>query len=103
MDIAHSIQQSDDGGYIVAGETDSFGARGYDVWVLKLNFDGSVNWEKTYSTSRDDVAYSIHQTANGSYLVTTTLHTPSRRLMIMAISWLGKLILLEPSVRIFGS
>jgi len=43
-DSAHSIQQTTDGGYIVAGETFSFGVgNGYeDILVLKLNADGTV-------------------------------------------------------------
>jgi hypothetical protein len=41
-DIASSIQQTSDGGYIVAGFTDSFGAGYSDFWVLKLNASGDV-------------------------------------------------------------
>ncbi len=47
-DEAYSIQQTSDGGYIVAGDTDSFGAGTADVWVLKLDSDGTVAWQKTY-------------------------------------------------------
>lgn len=41
-DSASSIQQTIDGGFIVAGTTASFGAGGEDFWVLKLNPDGTV-------------------------------------------------------------
>jgi hypothetical protein len=68
-DEAHSIQQTSDGGYIVAGSTYSFGAGDYDFWVLKLKSEGSVAWQKRYGGGRDDSAYSIHQTNDGGYIV----------------------------------
>jgi len=42
-DIAASIQQAADGGYIAAGQTKSFGAGDKDIWVLKLRPDGSID------------------------------------------------------------
>ena len=63
------IEQTADGGYIVAGHTSSFGAGGYDMWILKLNPDGTVNWEKTYGGSNDDYAVSIEETPGGDYVV----------------------------------
>jgi uncharacterized delta-60 repeat protein len=68
-EMASSIQQTSDGGYIVAGETNSFGAGGSDFWVLKLNADGSVAWQKTYGGASSDGAYSIRRTADGGYVV----------------------------------
>jgi len=68
-DQAASIQQTTDGGYIVAGVTTSFGASGYDVYVLKLNSDGSLAWQKTYGGSGSDLANSIQQTTDGGYIV----------------------------------
>ncbi len=62
---ANSVQQTSDGGYIVVGETTSFGAGGVDIWVLKLRPDGTVEWQKTYGGDDWDVAYSIRQTSDG--------------------------------------
>jgi uncharacterized delta-60 repeat protein len=67
-DIARSIQQTSDGGYIAAGETLSFGAGGNDFWVMKLDGVGEVEWQKTYGGSYDDIAYSIQQTSDGGYI-----------------------------------
>jgi hypothetical protein len=68
-DYAYSIQQTSDGGYIVAGLTDSFGAGSADVWVLKLDGSGNVTWQKTYGGGSTDYAYSIQQTSDGGYIV----------------------------------
>jgi uncharacterized delta-60 repeat protein len=68
-DVAYAVQQTSDGGYVVAGRTESFGAGSGDVWVLKLNMDGSVNWQKTYGGNAVDKAHAIQQTSDGGYVV----------------------------------
>jgi uncharacterized delta-60 repeat protein len=68
-EAANSIQQTSDGGYIVAGYTDSFGSGGEDIWVLKLDADGTVAWQKTYGLGDEDWAYAIQQTSDGGYIM----------------------------------
>ena len=70
-DYAYSIQQTSDNGYVVAG-TGSFASAGYDFWVLKLNSDGTVSWQKRYGGTGDDKAYSIQQTSDSGYVVAGT-------------------------------
>jgi hypothetical protein len=68
-DEAWSIIQSSDGGYVVAGSTRSFGAGGYDFYVVKLDSGGNVQWTKTIGGSDFDAAYSIIQSSDGGYVV----------------------------------
>jgi hypothetical protein len=68
-DGAWSIQETADGGYIVAGETSSFGAGSYDAWVLKLDPNGAVQWQKSYGGTDGDGAFSIQETSGGGYIV----------------------------------
>jgi len=68
-DIAFSIIQTTDGGYAVAGSTNSFGAGGKDIYILKLNDSGMLLWSKTIGGINDDEAYSIVQTVDGGYAV----------------------------------
>jgi hypothetical protein len=68
-DEANSVQQTLDGGYIVAGMTHSFGAGQEDIWILKLNLDGDVQWQKTYGGPGNDLAKSIQLTSDRGYIV----------------------------------
>ena len=68
-DAAVIIQLTNDGGFILAGSTQSFGSGGTDAWLLKLNSDGSVAWQKAYGGSGDETASYVEQTADGGYIV----------------------------------
>lgn len=68
-DSANSIQQTTDGGYIVAGSTISKGAGEHDVWVLKLDSSGYLEWDKTFGEGEIDQGTSIQQTTDGGYIV----------------------------------
>ena len=71
-EIAYSIQQTNDGGYIVAGDTGFF-----DIWILKLDEEGNIQWQKTYSgigedriaVPTDPASEAIQQTSDGGYIV----------------------------------
>jgi hypothetical protein len=91
-DGAYSVQQTADGGYIVAGYTDSFGAGSYDYWVLKLSSTGSVMWQKTYGGEYDDYAYSVEQTSDGGYIVagyTASFGAGGDRLCVLKLNSTG--------------
>ena len=68
-DGASFIQQTGDGGYVVAGYTRSFGAGERDIWVLKLSSSGDVEWQRAYGGMSEDNVFSICQTLEGGYIV----------------------------------
>ena len=74
-DQAYSIQQTANGGYIVAGvsisnDGDVFNNHGgSDIWVVRLDTNGAVLWKKTFGGSSDDRARSIQQTSDGGFVV----------------------------------
>jgi hypothetical protein len=68
-EVAYSVRQTSDGGYIVAGKTTPAGTIFEDLWVLKLDNNGNVEWERTYGGPNADVAHSIRQTSEGGYIV----------------------------------
>ena len=57
------------GGYVVAGETLSFGAGGWDVWVLRLDEDGAVLWQRAYGTEGDEIPNAVIQSPDGTFVV----------------------------------
>lgn len=66
---ARSIQQTSDGGYIVAGYSDVTDNGMDDFYIIKLDSNGNVIWENTYGGSGIDFANSIQQTDDGGYIV----------------------------------
>jgi hypothetical protein len=69
MDWAYSVQQTADGGYIVAGNTASSGEGSYDFYLVKTNSQGAMVWTRTYGGSNSDGAYSVRQTSDGGYII----------------------------------
>jgi hypothetical protein len=68
-DSGNSLLQCPDGGFLIAGRTASFGAGGYDLWLIKTDPDGGEIWSATYGGPEDDLGYMIQPTTDGGYVV----------------------------------
>lgn len=74
-DEAYSVEQTTDGGYIVAGftgsnDSDVTGNHGLtDYWILKLDSAGNLSWQKTYGGPKDEEAHAVQQTTDGGYII----------------------------------
>ncbi len=80
-DYARSVDLTSDGGYIVAGVSESNDRDitgnhgGADMWVIKLNAAGILQWQKTYGGTANDFANSVHQSPDGGYIIFGTTGT----------------------------
>jgi hypothetical protein len=69
-DYPHTLLPTNDGNYFILGFTKSFGAGGYDIWLLKMNPSGTILWTKTYGGTGDDQGKDIIPTSDGNYMIT---------------------------------
>ena len=91
----YSVQQTADGGYIIAGYTESFGAGLNDVFLVKANASGNHVWTKTFGGAQDDEGYSVIQTIDGGFLiggVTSSYGAGSRDMWMIKTDPAGNLI-----------
>jgi len=70
-DVGHSVRQTSDGGYIVAGYscTSCFDTGGSDFWLIKTDSHGNKLWNKTFGGPQPDYGQSVQQTSDGGYVV----------------------------------
>jgi len=75
-DRAHAVVQSNDGGFVMAGfsESDDFDISdtkgSYDFWVVKITSTGDLAWERSFGGSGIEIAYDIAKTTDNGYVIT---------------------------------
>lgn len=68
-DEGRDIRRTSDGGYVIAGETQSEGAGGSDVLLLKTDDKGNLLWKKTFGGAQNDAAWHLQLTSDGGYVL----------------------------------
>ena len=63
------VKQANDGGYILAGSTQSSGAGGHDGWLIKTDINGEIEWEDVSGETLDDYFMSVEQTSDDGFIV----------------------------------
>ncbi len=75
-DSGQSVVSTNDGGYVILGESQSMDGditdkqnESYDYWLLKFNSNSELEWQKTYGGTGDDFGKSVIQTQDGGYAI----------------------------------
>jgi hypothetical protein len=87
-DVGNSLIQTSDGGYAIAGYTTSFGAGEWDVYVVKLDANGNLQWTKTIGGPGDDGATPSFRPPMAATPSPATPILRRRRGMSMSSSWM---------------
>jgi hypothetical protein len=68
-DVGHCVKQTSDGGYILTGYTYSYGAGSSDLWLIKTDGNGNLEWDNTFGDTEPEHGYSVIQSGD-EYIVT---------------------------------
>ena len=69
MDLANHIHNTSDGGYVISGETESYGNGGKDIWLIKTNQSGLMDWNACLGTINNDRAGQALETQDGGFIL----------------------------------
>ena len=96
-DRGYTVIATKDGGYLLTGYTNSTGAGDDDLWLIKTDYKGAMQWNRTYGGAGLDLGYVVTQTSDGDYVIvggTTTYGACSTATIgpygVMANAWLLK-------------
>jgi len=69
QDDARSIKKTSDGGYILAGKTNEYSYGSYDMYLIKLNKEGDLQWSQVLGGENSDIGYSVLQSSDNGYVI----------------------------------
>ena len=69
FDEARHILQTSDGGYIISGTTESYGFGGSDIWLIKIDPTGLIEWNTYFGGTNTDQGGQVQQTTDGGYIL----------------------------------
>lgn len=77
-DRLNFVTETSDGGFIAAGETLRQGKKKFDLWVIKVDAQGGVRWEKFFGGKRWDAGLAVAMTSDGGYVIAGTTESKGK-------------------------
>ena len=74
-EFAHAIALAGDGGFVIAGETRTYGSGSQDGWFIKVDSDGAKEWSRTFGGSESDIIYSVQRTSDSGFILAGETHS----------------------------
>lgn len=81
----YSVQQTNDGGFIITGQTYSYGANFANLWLIRTDEAGDTLWTKTYGRNGVDEGRSVQQTTDGGFIITGSVFSQGKGLQVWLI------------------
>ena len=88
----YSVIETSDQGYLITGDTRSYGSGGYDVWLIKTDMNGDTLWTQTYGGTSYDYGFSVIETSDQGYLIngdTRSYGSGGYDIWLIKTDWLG--------------
>lgn len=79
QDVAWSVCQTRDRGYVVVGSTRSYGAGVEDVYMIRTDASGDILWTRTYGGAGSDIGYSVQETSDSGFVIAGSTSSDSSR------------------------
>ena len=68
-EVGSSVKQTQDGGFIITGYTISYGNGAKDIWLVKTDPVGEIEWDRTFGGIHNDGGHDVFQTNSGGFIV----------------------------------
>jgi len=85
FEYAHALIQTLDGGFALVGSTTSYGAGSRDMWFVKTDIDGLMQWNKAFGGTGYDYASALLQTPDGGFVIAGSVNNGDQDMWLVKI------------------